>query len=119
MLPLAPNWEAFLRAAQQASVPEVDLAQLKPGDRLDVFTAHTCYRFFITKGSQAELITNRQDRPTGPVQLNGCTFGASASIKPDRAFCGGNLEFTVLSDRRLFTTTKICALQLTQAGSSR
>lgn len=113
-----PNWETFLRAAEQASLPEVDLSQLKPGDRLSVLTANTCYIFQITSASFAELSTNRPDRPLGLVQLNGCTFGASATIKPDRVFCGGNLEFTVQNDRTIFVTTTIRALQLTQTDPS-
>jgi len=113
------DWEAFLRAAVHSSLPEVNLAELKPGDRLSVFTAKTCYILEITASPQAELSTNRPDRPCGPVQLNGCTYGASATIKPDRLFCGGNLEFVVRSDRAHFTTTTILALQLVQATSNR
>lgn len=109
-----PNWETFLRAAELSSLPEVDLGQLKAGDQLSVLTENTCYIFRITSPSVAELSTNRPDRPTGSVQLNGCTFGASATIKPNRVFCGGNLEFTVQNDRTIFVTTTIRALQLTQ-----
>jgi hypothetical protein len=109
-----PNWEAFLRAAEAASLPEIDLTKLEAGDRLSVLTANTCYIFRITATSQAELSTNRGDRPAGPVQLNGCTFGASATIKPDRVFCGGNLEFILRNQQKIFTTTKIRALQLSQ-----
>jgi hypothetical protein len=114
MLVSVPNWEAFLRAAEQSSLSEINLLDLKTGDQLFVVTAHTCYIFKVTASSKAELSTNRLDRPTGLVQLNGCTFGASATIKPNRVFCGGNLEFTVQNDRTLFTTTKILALQLAQ-----
>lgn len=114
MQPSAPDWEAFLRAAERSSLSEVNLAERKRGDRLTVLTAHTCYIFQFTAPSQAELSTNRPDRPAGPVQLNGCTFGASATIKPDRVFCGGNLEFTLENGHTLFTTTQIRALQLLQ-----
>ncbi len=114
MLPSVPDWEAFLRAAEQASKPEIELTQLAPGDRVSVFTAHTCYIFVMTAPSEAELSTNRPDRPAGSVQLNGCTFGASATIKPDRIFCGGNFEFQVRQNGTVFTTTKILALQLSR-----
>lgn len=114
MLPSAPDWEAFLRAAEHSSLPAVNLKDRKGGDQLLVVTAHTCYRFQFTSSSQAELSTNRADRPTGLVRLNGCTFGASATIKPDQVFCGGNLEFTLQESQMLFTTTQIRALQLIQ-----
>ena len=109
-----PHWEAFLQAAEQSSLPEVNLTNLKPGDQLSVLTLNTCYIFTITSSSEAELSTNRADRPAGPVQLNGCTYGGSATIKPDRVFCGGNLEFTVQTEQIIFTTTKIRALQLAE-----
>ncbi len=113
-----PDWAAFLKAAEDSSLPEVNLATLKAGDQLSVVTLNTCYIFKITSSGRAELSTNRADRPAGSVQLNGCTFGASATIKPDRVFCGGNLEFTVQSEQTIFTTTRIRAIQLSEYGST-
>lgn len=109
-----PDWAVFLKAAEESSLPEVNLTNLKPGDLLSVLTLNTCYIFKIISSSSAELSTNRSDRPAGFVQLNGCTFGGSATIKPDRVFCGGNLEFTVQNEQTIFTTTKIQAIQLSE-----
>ena len=42
----------------------------------------TAYTFAMLGRDDAMLTTNRPDRPTGKVRINGCTFGASSSIKP-------------------------------------
>ena len=118
MLSSVPDWETFLQAAEKSSLPEIKLGNLKPGDRLSVLTVNTCYIFQIISPSRAQLSTNRTDRPAGPVQLNGCTFGASATIKPDCVFCGGNLEFIVQNQQTIYTTTEIRALQLSQDCST-
>jgi hypothetical protein len=113
-----PDWESFLRRHEAAGIPELDLNTLKPGDRLLVLTAQTAYTLTLVAERLADLTTNRQDRPSGRVQINGCTFGASSSIKPDFLFCGGNLEFTHGEPRRIYTTTAIRALQLMQTDGA-
>jgi len=108
------DWEDFLRAHANKGVPEVELKKLRPGDRLLVVTSNTSYEFKMKSASEADLLANRPDRPSGPVKLNGCTFGASSTIKPGFVFCGGNLEFYIENENALFSTTEIRALQLTE-----
>lgn len=114
----APDWEAFVQRHEAAGLPELDLTTLRPGDRLLVLTAQTAYTLTLRENRAADLITNRGDRPVGQVQINGCTFGASSTIKPDHLFCGGCLEFVHGEPRKIYTTTAIRALQLLQADAS-
>jgi hypothetical protein len=111
----APDWEAFLRRHTAATMPELDLSAIRPGDRLLVLTDHTAYTLTMREQRMADLTTNRADRPAGRVQVRGCTFGASSTIKPDHLFCGGNLEFSHGDKREVYTTTTIRALQLVHA----
>jgi hypothetical protein len=109
-----PDWEAFLAQHSHSGVPELDLTTLEAGDRLFVLTERTAYRFVMRTERTASLTTNRDDRPSGPVVIHGCTFGTSSTIKPDHLFCGGNLEFAHGEHRTIYTTTAIRALQLLQ-----
>lgn len=109
-----PDWESFLAKHCHAGLEELDLASMKTGDRLIVLTERTAYSFTMCADRAAELRTNRTDRPAGRVVIHGCTFGRSSTIKPDRLFCGGNLEFAHGEPRQIFTTTAIRALQLLQ-----
>ena len=115
---LAPDWEAFLRKHQADGLPEIELSSLRPGDRLIVLTEHTAYTLVMRADGEADMTTNRTDRPSGRVLIHGCTFGASSSIKPNHLFCGGNLEFVHGEKGEVTTTTAIRALQLTQAKRS-
>lgn len=112
--PPAPSLDDLLRKLQGVSLAEIDLSTTKPGDRLIVITEHTVYTLVIHENRTANLMTNRADRPSGRVVINGCTFGGSSTIKPDHLFCGGNLEFAHGQLRETYTTTKIRALQLVQ-----
>jgi len=108
-----PDWLEIITEVNDRNGPEIDIGQLLPQDRLIVTTNHTHYGFTIVAGREADLETNRADRPAGRVRLMGCTFGASTTIKPDHLFCGGNLEFTLERDgqRRTHVTTTITALR--------
>lgn len=116
--PAAPDWVAFVRAREAASVPEIVLTSLQPNDRLLLVTERTAYTFVMRGPNEADVTSNRADRPSGRVIIRGCTFGASSSIKPDHVFCGGNLEFTHGDPPQVTTTTTIRALQLVQATPS-
>ena len=107
-----PDIIAFLQAAEKWIGDELDLSQLKAGDRLLVHTQNTRYLLLITGANAANLTVDRPDRPQGPVRIQGCTFGRSKMIKPDHLFCGGGLEFTMEADRQTYTTSPIRALQL-------
>ena len=109
------DWEDFIRRHQASGVVELDLSTLRPGDTLLVITMPTAYTLKILGNDEAMMTTNRPDRPSGKVRINGCTFGASSSIKPNHLFCGGNLEFTHGDGHEVSTTTEIRALQLVQA----
>jgi hypothetical protein len=110
--PGIPDIVAFLQAAEKWIGDELDLGQLRPGDRLLVRTRNTHYLFVMTAGHSAELITDRADRPSGAVQIQGCVFGQSRMIKPGHLFCGGALEISIDQGRLTFTTTPIEAIQL-------
>jgi len=109
-----PDWELFLRQHEKDSLAELELRTLRPGDRVLVLTQQTAYTLILRSDTEAELTTNRADRPSGIVTINGCTFGASSSIKPGHLFCGGNLEFRSNHSRTVYTTTEILAIQVIQ-----
>lgn len=106
------EWEAFLRQHQAVGLPQVDLAQLRSGDRLIVETLHTRYGFEWRGDGSVVVATNRPDRPSGVVAIQGCTFGRSSTIKPNALFCGGNLEFLSAGGTVRHTTTAIRSLVL-------
>jgi len=106
------DWLKHLEAHAQSAGEELDIDTLFPGDLLQVLTLHTTYAFKIVEGRDAELLTDRSDRPSGPVRINGCTFGQSSTIKPGHLFCGGNLEFQFDNGNQIQTTTTIRAIRL-------
>jgi len=108
-----PDWLKVIAEATDREAPAIEISQLLPQDRLIVTTTHTHYGLTIISGREADLETNRTDRPAGRVRLMGCTFGDSSTIKPDQLFCGGNLEFTYVRDGTMMThlTTAITALR--------
>lgn len=106
------DWERFLRAHHALGLPEVELGQLRPGDRLMVETLHTRYGFEWRPEGQVMLVTNRADRPSGAVRIQGCAFGQSSTIKPGSLFCGGNLEYVSDEGRMRHRTTAIRSLVL-------
>ncbi len=110
--PGTPDIVAFLQSAQKWIGDELDLSELRAGDRLLVRTRNTHYLFAMTGGHSAELMSDRTDRPHGPVQIQGCVFGQSRMIKPGHLFCGGALEISLKRERRTFVTTPIEAIQL-------
>jgi hypothetical protein len=114
--PPIADWEEFIRRHQASGVVELDLAALKPGDKLLVVTRRTVYTFEILPQKEALLTSNRPDRPSGRVRINGGSFGASSSIKPDFVFCGGNVEFVHLDTGVVYTSTQVRALQVTHAA---
>lgn len=106
------DWLEHLKEHTTREHAELDLTQLQPGDIVRVITGHTIYQLEIVEGRRAQLTTSRKDRPSGLVQIHGCTFGMSSTIKPDALFCGGNLEFTFDDGKFVHTTTSIRGLQL-------
>jgi len=104
------EWSSILTQHMESGDDELDLRQVEPGDLLRVVTGHTDYNLVFISGSDAELTTNRPDRPSGKVKIMGCTFGKSSSIKPDHLFCGGSLEFTFDEGRMTHLTTPIRAI---------
>lgn len=106
------DWEGFLRHHSALGLPEVDLASLGKGDRLIVETLHTRYGFEWNPDGSITLATNRADRPSGVVRIQGCTFGQSSTIKPGALFCGGNLEYLSQGGKMRHTTTAIRSLVL-------
>jgi hypothetical protein len=112
---------AFLQSADKWIGDELDLARIRPGDRLLVRTRNTNYLFHMTDTHTATLTTDRSERPGGPVEIHGCVFGRSSMIKPGHLFCGGGLEIVYQDTQRKTTTTPIEAIQLiatNQADSS-
>jgi len=109
--PLKKSWKAALEEHVGQNLPEVDLTALRAGDRLRVVTRNTIYHFTMQEGRDAQLVTNRPNRPRGAVRIVGCAFGASTTIKPDALFCGGNLEFMHDDGAMTMTTSEITGLE--------
>jgi hypothetical protein len=114
--PHTPDIVAFLHEAKKWIGDELDLGQLQAGDRLLVRTRNTHYLFAMTGQRTAVMSTNRKDRPSGPVQIQGCTFGRSSMIKPNHLFCGGTLEIICDQGSKTFTTTAIEIIQLVKTS---
>jgi hypothetical protein len=108
------DFGSFVKSGSAKFGDQLDLRELQSGDELRVVTQHTEYVFAVLDHLGAELTTSRSDRPFGYVKIMGCTFGASASIRPDHLFCGGNLEFTYKVEGQPVThrTTAIKAIYL-------
>lgn len=102
----------FLQVAEKWVGDELDLHGLRAGDRLLVRTRNTHYLFAMTGERTAQLSTDRADRPTGPVQIQGCVIGRSRMIKPGHLFCGGRLEIALEDGPHSFVTTAITGIQL-------
>lgn len=109
--PYIPDISAFLDNASKWTGDELELSGLALGDRLLVRTKNTNYLFTMTGPNKANMVSDRANRPTGPVQIQGCVFGQSRMIKPDHLFCGGGLEITCNGGTETFTTTPIVAIQ--------
>ena len=101
------DWLSMLELSATSGNAEFDLGDLQSGDLLLIVTAHTRYEMVSISGREAQLRTDRPDRPSGKVKITGCTFGRSSTIKPSQIFCGGNLEFTFDEDRMTHLTTAI------------
>jgi len=101
------DWFSTIKQNAESGDDEFDLGQLGPGDVLRIVTERTRYDFLIVNGRDAELRTDREDRPQGRVRIMGCTFGTSATIKPDRIFCGGHFEFTYENGKSTYLTSRI------------
>jgi len=107
-----PDFVAFLQAADKWVGDELDLRTLQAGDRLLVRTRNTGYLFSMTGSHTARLTPDRDDRPSGPVRIQGCIFGRSKAIKPDHLFCGGALEILFEEHKQPMITTAIGEIQL-------
>ena len=118
MSPSETTWESILRDFVESAPPVLALSALRPGDRLEVQTRHTCYRFVWEGDDWAQLSTDRPDRPAGRVRVQGCAFGAGSTIAPDRLFTGGSLEFVSGGGMWTHRTTPIVALRHWQRSPS-
>lgn len=106
------DWTSFVQSLPQPLPQELDLQAVAPGDSVLVKTKNTLYLFTWKGACQAELRTNNQKTPSGSVQIMGCSFGLSSSIRPDALFCGGNLEFTHQRGEKTWTTSRIDEIYL-------
>lgn len=111
-LPGDADWLAATRNYAQQQGDELELAELRAGDRLQVHTRNTIYRFEWIGGAKvaAMLATNREDRPSGEVVLVGCALGAGSTIAPGRLFTGGSMEYSSQQGELVHRTTPITAL---------
>lgn len=114
----APDILAFLKCEQKWIGDELDLSQIQAGDQLLVRTRNTLYLFRMVDSHHGMLSTNRANRPSGSIHIQGCTFGRSSLIKPGHLFCGGALEIVYLENSRVFTTSPIEEIQLVTHSSS-
>lgn len=104
------SWMDHLQDHVDRGLPELILGEVRDGDVVVVDTQHTRYVLRWREDGTADLETGRADRPSGRVRVQGCTFGASSSIKPTALFTGGNLEFLWQGGAMRHRTTSICAL---------
>jgi hypothetical protein len=116
--PDGPDIVAFLQAAEKWIGDELELDQLAAGDRLLVRTRNTRYLFLMTGARAARLTTDRADRPSGDVQIQGCVFGQSRMIKPGHLFCGGGLEILLALGGETYATTPIEAIELVRVSAA-
>jgi hypothetical protein len=115
------DWLSQLKAHTTSDHAELDLTGLTSGDLLRIETKNTLYTLRLVDSERsAELITDRADRPSGPVKIMGCTFGLSSTISPDRLFCGGNLELNFLHEgvRMTHTTSTIRTIQCVRRAAA-
>lgn len=108
------DWLSCLREHSESGAAELDLSDLRAGDILRVGTLNTLYTLRVLDADRnADMQTDRADRPAGQVRIVGCTFGLSSTIRPNHLFCGGNLELTFIQDgvRMTHTTSSIRTLQ--------
>lgn len=112
------DWLRYLKSKEDKLGAELDLAELRPGDALKVVTQNADYFLTIVEGRTAVLSCSAPGRPAGQVQITGCTFGQSSSIKPDHLFCGGNLElrYQLEGAAMKHTTTAIQEIHLQRRG---
>jgi hypothetical protein len=101
------DWKSFIQSLPTAFQKELDLTALVPGDHVLIKTRNALYLFSWQGAEMAELCTNSQRAPSGPIRIMGCSFGLSSSIRPDALFCGGNLEFTYQAGEKTWTTSEI------------
>lgn len=108
------DWLRYIQSKEGKLGAELELAELGPGDVLKIVTQNSDYFLTIVEERAAVLTCSEPGRPAGPVQIMGCTFGQSSSIKPDHLFCGGNLELRYQLDGAPMkhTTTAIQEIHL-------
>lgn len=108
------DWQAVTQHYVKEQGDELAFADLQPGDRLQVNTRNTNYQFTWIGGAEwdAELQTDRRDRPGGRVRLVGCAFGAGTTIAPGRLFSGGSMEYTSRAGELVHRTSPITAIRL-------
>ena len=113
------DWLRYIKSKEGNLGDELELAELRPGDLLKVVTKNADYFLAMGDGRAATLTCSAPGRPAGPVQIMGCTFGRSSSIKPDHLFCGGNLElrYQLEGAPMTHTTTAIQEIHLQRRGS--
>lgn len=115
--PEGGDWQRFLKDKNAQGLPEVELATLNPGDRLVVETRNTRYELLWLDCDVVNLTTNRADRRSGKVRVQGCAFGRSSTIKPGVLFCGGNLEYVSHDGQTRNRTTTIRGLAILRSGA--
>ena len=108
------DWMATVKRYAEAQGDELELADLRAGDRLQVKTRHTLYELlWMTEGEvDAVLQTDRPDRASGKVRVMGCAVGQGSTIAPDRLFTGGSLEFTSGEGKWVHRTSSISWIRM-------
>lgn len=109
------DWLAAAHKLVDCEGPGIHFEELKTGDVLLIRTRNTLYRLeWLGKDYLAELTTNRSDRTSGRIQLQGCTIGKGSTLAFDRLFCGGGMEFTSENGKWTHRTSAIRELRLVQ-----
>jgi len=108
------DWLKAVRNFVESEMPSIEFNTLRPGDVLVVYTRNTVYRLDWLGNDQAEISSNRADRPKGRVRIHGCALGKGSSIAIDRLFCGGGLEYASDNGALIHRTSAIRELRLKQ-----
>jgi hypothetical protein len=90
--------------------PEIDLRNLRPGDRIRIATRNTNYTLEWRADGSVLLSSDRSDRPWGPVSVIGCLFRRSGALARGVLFCGGKMEYDSTEGKVRHRTTAITAL---------
>ena len=113
--PVGDTWELFLDARRPHGPSEIDLRELRLGDRVLLATKNTQYTLEWRADGSALLSSDRSDRPFGQVSVIGCAFRRSGALAQGVLFCGGRMEYASSEGKVRHRTTAILSIKVENA----